>query len=108
MRAAIIFLTAGIAVALLPDAASAQFKQIDSIGFGKSAAPRTYTAPGGLKAAGSANKGPRLATVAPLTVKECEGLGGKTHVSFSCGRLGGLACATVDAHGVVRTECINK
>ena len=102
------FFLVAVAAALLADTASAQFKRIDSIGFGKTAEPRTNTAPGGLKGTGSSNKTRQFTAFAPLTKQECEGLGGKVHFTLKCGRFGGGACVTVDSHGVVRSECINK
>jgi hypothetical protein len=105
MHAANIFLVIGMAAALLPGVASAQYKQVDSIGFGKTSAP-ARTVPGGLKASGAATKAPRVATYAPLTVEECKGLGGRAQFNFQC--RSAIACTTVDQHGVVRTACVNK
>lgn len=45
--------------------------------------------------------------VAPLTVQECEGLGG-TKVTPSLDCKGKFSCATVDKHGVIRVACIDK
>jgi len=45
--------------------------------------------------------------VAPLTVQECEGLGG-TKVTPSLDCKGKFSCATVDRHGVIRVACIDK
>lgn len=46
--------------------------------------------------------------VAPLTIQECKGLGGKQISTNHCGALGQKACATVDNHGVVRVACIDE
>ena len=50
---------------------------------------------------------PRKAAYVPLSKQECEGLGGKVHFSLSC-KSSGYVCATVDPHGVVRTQCLTK
>lgn len=101
MRAAIVFLVTSIVAAMPLGGAAAQMNQVTSYGFKNSTAPaRTIAKSGGLKA-------PRVANFAPLTKEECVGLGGKVHIHLCTGRMG-LACTTVDQHGVVRTECINK
>ena len=50
---------------------------------------------------------PRNTAYTPLSKQECEGLGGKVHFSLSC-KSSGYVCATVDPHGVVRTQCLTK
>lgn len=49
---------------------------------------------------------PLPTVVAPLTTKECLGLGGKVIDAIGCS--GGKACSTVGANGVVRSKCINR
>lgn len=67
---------------------------------------RAFTGSSGLKY-GSGNKAPKLATFAPLTKEECEGLGGHVVITLNC--KGGLyTCSTIDSHGVVRSQCISK
>ena len=45
--------------------------------------------------------------VAPLTIQECTGLGGKEVSTNTCSALGYKGCATVDVHGVIRVACID-
>lgn len=45
---------------------------------------------------------------APLTIQECKGLGGTEISTNKCSALDQKACATVDAHGVIRVACIDK
>ena len=44
----------------------------------------------------------------PLTIQECEGLGGEVSTTNKCSKKGHKACLTVDSHGVVRAACINE
>jgi putative hemolysin len=51
---------------------------------------------------------PATAGVAPLSVSECLGLGGKVRFSASADCASHNMCVTVDNHGVIRAACIDK
>ena len=71
---------------------------------GSAALAETKRLPGGVTAPHKTIIGPAK----PLTVQECEGLGGAVKDTATANCKTGKMCARADQYGVIRTICITK